>query len=459
MLYRSSTILLLRPKSSVWFGRVPIILCRRDSKRRRACAYYHALTFREHGDPLVVLQYDHDDNQPLVDEQSHQRRTTTTGTTVVEFLAAPWNPADAMVVAGTYPSALLLSKQQSDSDPSASIGLLLANNNNNGRSMIAGSEGWGRVVQTNASSLSYLAVGDYVVPGRPGLGTMRSHYYYYYGTAEEQEEEEQLFIKLDRGAELYDKFGPFAPAPLFQTGGTAWRLLHDFVDKHNNSNKDHHDYNPIRPGETILQNAGNSAVGYLVSQMASYLGGRPVSLVRRGRRNPAQNDQLAHELMTIGKNELVEEDLVDSTTTLAKILADQGLDPPRLAINAVGGRSAQQLLSVLAAGGGTLVTYGGMSKQPISVATYPLIFHDVRLVGYWQSRWMTHGSTHEQRRHLMNQLVDLVLDGHISLPPTKVFRLDSYADALRWDQSDETIRRKVVFDCREREEQQEPPPP
>jgi mitochondrial enoyl-[acyl-carrier protein] reductase / trans-2-enoyl-CoA reductase len=415
---------------------------------------YHALTFREHGDPLAVLQYDHPyDNPPqqppLVDEepsQQQQRRTTrTSGTTVVEFLAAPWNPADAMVVAGTYPSALLLSS------------------NNIGRTMIAGSEGWGRVVQANASSSSYLAVGDYVVPGRPGLGTMRSHYHY--NTADEQEhKDEQLFIKLDRGAELYTKFGPFAPAPLFQTGGTAWRLLHDFVDNNNHNNmrnnnsnntdnsNNNMDKNPIRPGETILQNAGNSAVGYLVSQIASYLGGRPVSLVRRGRRNPAQNDQLAHELMTHGKNELVvfEEDLVaDSTTTLAQILADQGLEPPRLAINAVGGRSAQHLLSSLAAGG-TMVTYGGMSKQPISVATYPLLFHDVRLVGYWQSRWMAHGSTHEQRRHLMNQLVDLVLDGHISLPPTKVFRLESFVEALRWDQSEETIRCKVVFDCREK---------
>jgi mitochondrial enoyl-[acyl-carrier protein] reductase / trans-2-enoyl-CoA reductase len=316
-----------------------------------------------------------------------------------------------------------------------------------------------QVSSNKASSSSYLAVDDYVVPGRPGLGTMRSHYHYG-ATADEQEEEVHLFIKLDRGAELYTKFGPFAPAPLFQTGGTAWRLLHDFVDHNqNNSSNNNMDKNPIRPGETILQNAGNSAVGYLVSQIASYLGGRPVSLVRRGRRNPAQNDQLAHELRTIGKNELVvfEEDLVDKTTTLAQILADQGLDPPRLAINAVGGQSAQQLLSALAAGG-TLVTYGGMSKQPISVGTYPLIFHDVRLVGYWQSRWMTHGSTPEQRRHLMNQLVDLVLDGHISLPPTKVFRLESFAEALRWDQSDETIRSKVVFDCREREEQQEPPP-
>ena len=37
--------------------------------------------------------------------------------------------------------------------------------------------------------------------------------------------------------------------------------------------------------------------------------------------------------------------------------------------------------------GGTLVTYGAMSKKPMLVGAGPLIFGDVTLKGFWLSRW------------------------------------------------------------------------
>ncbi len=35
---------------------------------------------------------------------------------------------------------------------------------------------------------------------------------------------------------------------------------------------------------------------------------------------------------------------------------------------------------------GTLVTYGGMSMQPVSMPTSLLIFKDLRVRGFWMSR-------------------------------------------------------------------------
>src|SRR5207302_4498571 len=48
---------------------------------------------------------------------------------------------------------------------------------------------------------------------------------------------------------------------------TAWRMLHDFL--------------ALRPGDWIIQNAANSAVGIAVIQLARVLGIRTVNVVRR----------------------------------------------------------------------------------------------------------------------------------------------------------------------------------
>lgn len=37
--------------------------------------------------------------------------------------------------------------------------------------------------------------------------------------------------------------------------------------------------------------------------------------------------------------------------------------------------------------GGTMVTYGGMSKGPVQVATSSLIFANIKSVGFWMSSW------------------------------------------------------------------------
>uniref|UniRef100_UPI0023DD4904 enoyl-[acyl-carrier-protein] reductase, mitochondrial isoform X6 n=1 Tax=Callithrix jacchus TaxID=9483 RepID=UPI0023DD4904 len=59
---------------------------------------------------------------------------------------------------------------------------------------------------------------------------------------------------------------------------------------------------------------------------------------------------------------------------------------PRLALNCVGGKSSTELLRQLARGG-TMVTYGGMAKQPVIASVSLLIFKDLKLRGFWLSQW------------------------------------------------------------------------
>jgi len=58
----------------------------------------------------------------------------------------------------------------------------------------------------------------------------------------------------------------------------------------------------------------------------------------------------------------------------------------KLALNCVGGKSGMFLSRALELGG-TMVTYGGMSKIPVYVATSSVIFANTKSVGFWMSRW------------------------------------------------------------------------
>ena len=246
-------------------------------------------------------------------------------------------------------------------------------------------------------------------------------------------------IRVSHGAELMAKLGPEVVAPLFQTAGTALRMLNDYVK--------------LNLGDIVVQNAGNSTVGILTSQLAAARGAKIVSLVRRKNRSTQQYDQMVAHLMETGKNAAVfaEEDLLQDPDTCRQCIdkVRQFGAAPQLALNAVGGESANLLLKMLG-DGGTLVTYGAMSQQPIEMTSSHFIFRDVRLVGYWHSRWMAQRSKAHDRATMVNELVSLVLQDRLQCPAVKCFALSDYRSALQFhtEQSHEAIRKKVVFDCR-----------
>lgn len=423
----------------------------------------------------------------------------------IEMLAAAWNPADAMSVQGRYPTPqnnarVAPSNNNVPNDTTedtndttdidnttwaASVATLTSTSTITPRS-VAGSEGWGRVVEIvdvgNTDSDGYdhyddatatlatnrtaaVVVGDYVVPSRAGLGLCRSSLWL----------PESAVVRLDRGAELVAAVGPWAAAPLFQTGGTALRMLTDFaaplssdgyIEAENGLQQQQQ-----RRGDIVLQNAGNSAVGFMVSQLAASMGLHPVSFVRQEKDRVWT--QVVDHLTLQGKNTIVLPDTnsnnpsskadIELIQSLLRTVSDR---PPRLALNAVGGRSATTLLNLLGSNG-TLVTYGGMSKEPVTVPTSHLIFRNVHIVGYWHSQWMAQASltftsstpslllAHRQRQQcMMNELVDGVLNGSLQCPPIQAFPLSRFREAFAFEtqQTNETVRRKVVFDCQESNE-------
>jgi trans-2-enoyl-CoA reductase len=200
---------------------------------------------------------------------------------------------------------------------------------------------------------------------------------------------------------------------------TALRMLRDFVS--------------LQPGEWIVQNAANSGVGRAVMQIARRLGWRTVNIVRR-----------SELLREHGEGDVV---LLDDEKTVEAIRGATDNAPIQLALNAVGGESALRLAKALAPGG-TLVTYGAMSLQPLRIPNSLLIFKDLRWRGFWITEWYQHASR-EVAAEMFHELFEFARAGILHLPVESTFTLDECDQALeRAQQSGRSG--KILWSLRER---------
>src|SRR5947207_9865795 len=143
---------------------------------------------------------------------------------------------------------------------------------------------------------------------------------------------------------------------------TAWQLLHGYVE--------------LKSGDWVIQNAANSAAGRAVIQIAHAFGYKTVNVVRR--------EELIEELRSEGGDVVLLND-----ENLRNAVKDAiGGAAIRLGLNAVGGESALRLMNCLAPGG-TLVSFGAMSLQPLKIPNGLLIFKDLRFRGIG----LTNGTT------------------------------------------------------------------
>lgn len=201
---------------------------------------------------------------------------------------------------------------------------------------------------------------------------------------------------------LPEGIDPRQAAMLRVNPATAWGLLHA-----NGA--------PL-PGSWIVQNAASSAAGHCVIQLARHLGLRTINLVRRPESAAACSALGADAVLT---------DSPDATAAARELTE---FSAPALAINAVGGDSALRLMDLLAPGG-TLITYGAMSRQPVKVPNGFLIFKDVRLRGFWLTRWLESTPAAEMH-HLYRELAGLVAAGKMEQTIAAEYGLEEIGAAL-----------------------------
>lgn len=173
----------------------------------------------------------------------------------------------------------------------------------------------------------------------------------------------------------------------------------------------------MREGDWFLQNGANSGVGRAAIQLGRLWGYRSINVIRARKDDAAATQSLKDELLALGATHVITEDEFlsrDFRDRLAQWTAGSGSAGVKLGLNCVGGKSAQAVARALGTGG-TMVTYGGMARQPVALPTGLLIFKDVRFVGFWLSRWADGDRVAKERT--VAEILDLMRDGKFKDTP------------------------------------------
>ncbi|KAJ8275093.1 hypothetical protein COCON_G00097180 [Conger conger] len=285
----------------------------------------------------------------------------------LKMLAAPVNPADINMVQGTYPIL----------PPFPAIG---------------GNEGVSEVVEVGSGTTS-LSLGDWVIPVDAGFGTWRT----------------EAVCDADELIRVPKDISLLGAATIGVNPCTAYRMLHDFV--------------PLCPGDTVIQNGANSAVGQAVIQIAATMGVKTINVIR----DRPNRWNLVEELKSMGADYIVTEEGLQSSE-METMFKD--VPKPKLGLNCVGGQSGGLLLSHLD-NGATLVTYGGMAKKPLPLPAKFLIFKNITLRGFWMTQWKRNNREDLPRlQSMVSTLSGLVSSGQLSASQCVQVPFSLYRQAL-----------------------------
>ncbi|MCJ8728506.1 hypothetical protein PDJAM_G00005300 [Pangasius djambal] len=265
---------------------------------------------------------------------------------------------------------------------------------------VGGNEGVGQVLEVG-SQVQTVKVGDWVIPRNAGLGTWR--------TAAVFSEDDLVTVPSD--------ISLLSAATLGVNPCTAFRMLSDFES--------------LMPGDTVIQNAANSGVGQAVIQIAAARGVHTINVVR----DRPDLQQLTDRLKAMGATYVIKEETLRKPEIKdifkAGFFTKKKVCPrPKLAFNGVGGKSATELLRHLQTGG-TMVTYGGMAKQPVTVPVSALIFKDVKVRGFWVTQWKRdHKHDDEALPVMLEELCTLIRAGKLSAPSCTEVGMKDFHKAL-----------------------------
>ena len=177
----------------------------------------------------------------------------------------------------------------------------------------------------------------------------------------------------------------------------------------------------LAPGSWVLQNAGNSAVGLSVIQMAKVLGLKTISQVRR--------EALIEPLQALGADRVV----IEGSGWVEQVNQLTEGESIRLALNSIGGESAMHQIKVLGESG-TQVTFGGMVGDLVRFPTRYLIFNNVRMVGFWWDQWCQRAGK-DGLDEVMSAVYTMMREGTLKLPVEATYSLAEYERALKHDKS------------------------
>jgi mitochondrial enoyl-[acyl-carrier protein] reductase / trans-2-enoyl-CoA reductase len=281
------------------------------------------------------------------------------GQALVEVVAASINPADVLTLTGEYGRL----------PPLPAIG---------------GREGVGRVAELG-SDTGEVRVGEFVLLPL-GCGSWSTH----------------VVTEAALLRPLPDQADPLQLAMMAINPPTAALLLGEFVT--------------LEPGDWVIQNAANSAVGLYLVQLARYRGYRTVNVVCR---------QDAAAVVRDTGGDVV---LIDGEDLTEQVVEATGAAAIRLGIDAVSGPATGRLADCLCESA-MLVSYGRMSGEPCAVQPDAFVFRDLTLRGFWLVNWFRR-TPKERRRALVDELARLITRGTLHAPIHATYDVSEIKEAV-----------------------------
>ncbi len=278
----------------------------------------------------------------------------------VAVLAAPINPSDVLTLTGEY--GLL--------PPLPAVG---------------GNEGVGRVLEVG-DGVAGLADGTLVLLP-VGCGTWSTH----------------LDLPAKALMPLPADADPRQLAMMTVNPPTAMLMLSEFVD--------------LQPGDWVIQNAANSAVGGYLVQLAKLRGINTINVVRRESAIAAVREAGAEHVV------------VDAEDLPRRVRELVGEVPVKLGIDCIGGLSTENLARCLSEGG-TLVNYGAMSGERCMISPRWFVFRDITLRGFWLSQWFKKAAP-ERRLQVFGEVGRLIAEGHLHARVQATYGLEHVREAVQ----------------------------
>lgn len=172
----------------------------------------------------------------------------------------------------------------------------------------------------------------------------------------------------------------------------------------------------VERGQWIVQNTANGAVGKTLAMLASARGVNVANLVRR--------DDGVAELEGLGIGNVFS---TASDGWQDAVRARLGAALATAAVDSIGGTASGDLMGLLGEGG-TLVSFGSMTGEPMQIPSGDVIFKQATVKGFWGSK-VSQAMAVEDKRRLVGELLQRASAGELQLPVQAVYPLAQIADA------------------------------
>ncbi|KAJ8602615.1 hypothetical protein CTAYLR_010195 [Chrysophaeum taylorii] len=258
---------------------------------------------------------------------------------------------------------------------------------------VLGNSGIG-VVETVGPGVSSLAVGDWVVPARDGLGTFRS--LCVWGEAD--------VIKVPK------ELMPLEYMGLHRELCVAYYLMETVAAD-------------LKAGDALVINAANGAVGQVVIQLCRLMNLRAIGIVRR---HDNFSDTKAW-LEYLGAYKIFADD-----EPIVPSLKREYAALPKVGFDGVGGLATLKLIRSLAPGS-TIVTYGFVGETGAMIPWQIVVHSRVTIQGFDLLDWLDDGTKKSANRkkfvQMLEQMAKLVNAGKLRISMEEI-PLGQWLDAL-----------------------------